>query len=56
MSHPIHSRNEDVACRWLCEHAGILTRKDEREVAEALQNLPFQGKPLNLGAITGRAA
>lgn len=41
MSHPIHAKDADVGCRWLCLMAGQRTREDEIEVAKALQALPF---------------
>lgn len=46
MTHPIHAKDADTGCRWLCLNAGIMTKRDEAELAEALRNLPFQGQPL----------
>ena len=46
--HPIHSKDADTCCRWLCESAGIRTNRDNEELAKALGNLPFQGKALKL--------
>lgn len=46
MSHPIHSHDSDVACRWLCLSAGRRTAQDERELAKALEALPFSKGPI----------
>ena len=35
-NHPIHSKNDDVCCRWLALNAGKLTRKDEAHIERAL--------------------
>lgn len=50
-AHPIHSRNADTACRWLCTSAGQRTAKDELEIAEALRHLPFCGHPIKVPEI-----
>jgi hypothetical protein len=48
MSHPIHSTNEDVCCRWLCESAGRRTTSDNNAIADAIEALPFRGHALHL--------
>lgn len=44
--HPIHSKNPDEGCRFLCLSAGQRTKRDNEAIADALEALPFQGKPL----------
>ena len=46
MTHPIHAKDPDVGCRWLCESAGQRAARDNRELMDALQALPFQGRVL----------
>lgn len=41
-NHPIHSSNDDIACSWLCSHAGQLSNQDERQLELALVNLNCQ--------------
>lgn len=38
-NHPIHSKNDDVCCRWLALTAGNYSRHDEKEIEKALENL-----------------
>ena len=45
-SHPIHAKEADVCCRWLCESAGQRTPADEREILAALEALPHRGRAL----------
>ena len=47
-SHPIHSSDPDVCCRWLCESAGQRSKADNEAVAEALEALPYRGQALPL--------
>lgn len=44
--HPIHSKDPDVCCAWLCLSAGQRTRADNEALVEALEALPFRGKSL----------
>jgi len=50
-AHPIHSRDADKACRWLCLSAGQRTAKDDLEIAEALRGLPFCGQAIKVPEI-----
>jgi len=50
-THPIHSRNEDTACAWLCAKAGRMTSQDEQELAKEIEQLPFRGHPFKLPQI-----
>lgn len=43
--HPIHAKNEDIGCRWLCFCGANMTVQDREEVRRAIQELPFQGRP-----------
>ena len=47
-AHPIHAKNEDTACRWLCLCGASMTAQDREEVRKALQELPFQGMALRV--------
>lgn len=45
--HPIHSSDEDRACRWLALSAGRRTREDECEIALALERFRHRGQPVH---------
>lgn len=47
-THPIHAKNEDIGCRWLCLCGASMTAQDREEVCKALQELPFQGRPVKV--------
>lgn len=53
--HSIHSKDADACCRWLCESAGVRTNRDNREIADALDALPYRGEALPLGLFPGKA-
>jgi len=38
-NHPIHSKDADTSCTWLCLSAGNRSNKDNREIEKALDNL-----------------
>lgn len=44
--HPIHSKDPDECCRFLCLSAGNRTKRDNEAIADALEALPFRGKSL----------
>lgn len=46
--HPIHAKNEDIGCRWLCMCSGNMSANDRAAVRKAMDNLPFRCKPLNV--------
>ena len=43
--HPIHSKDPDVCCRFLAMSAGVRTKADNEEIANALQILPLSKGP-----------
>lgn len=43
--HPIHDPDADKCCRWLAMSAGRRTGRDHREIAAALELLPFPDGP-----------
>lgn len=46
--HPLMHPDPDVGCAWLCRTAGIRSVGDEQILAEVLDTLPFQRRPLTI--------
>ena len=41
-THPVHSKDPDVVCRWICESAGNRSYNDNLQIQIALDNLNLQ--------------
>lgn len=45
-AHPIHAKDPDIGCRWLCMSYDRRTRADDEEIRKALAALPYPNGPV----------